>query len=392
MSTGGPTVTTYTPPAGLRAIISGVGGVREHLAETLRAQGVRRPMILCGRNVGATPLVQVVAAAAGMDCAIFTGSQEHTPISAVDSGRDAARDCGADALIALGGSSAIDCAKAVAVLLRRNLASASELEPVGFTRAAEGLGTNPDPMPLICIPTTLSAAEFYPFFGMRDTGQRRKQPYVEEGLVSRTLFFDGEIAASTPGKLWAETGVKSMDDALYRYCSEPSDEPASDAVLVCGIRGLFEGLAAGIDGDPAARQDNFFHLWLASHPMPRVRPPRRMIWFSIAARHALGGVTGLAHGIGSCVSLTEALRFHAPGTDARQARLAQLLGQETGPEIEGPLAPAFARWLATLGVPTRLGGLGMDRAAVSTVVDHMIAEAPNLGSAEAVRAAFDRLW
>ena len=103
MSTGGPTVTTYTPPAGLRAIISGVGGVREHLAETLRAQGVRRPMILCGRNVGATPLVQVVAAAAGMDCAIFTGSQEHTPISAVDSGRDAARDCGADALIALGG-------------------------------------------------------------------------------------------------------------------------------------------------------------------------------------------------------------------------------------------------------------------------------------------------
>jgi hypothetical protein len=63
MSTGGPTVTTYTPPAGLRAIISGAGGVREHLAETLRAQGVRRPMILCGRNVGATPLVQVVAAA-----------------------------------------------------------------------------------------------------------------------------------------------------------------------------------------------------------------------------------------------------------------------------------------------------------------------------------------
>src|ERR1700756_6003254 len=80
MSTGGPTVTPYTPPAGLRAIISGVGGIREHLAETLRAQGVRRPMVLCGRNVGATPLVQVVAAAAGMDCAIFKGSQEHTPI------------------------------------------------------------------------------------------------------------------------------------------------------------------------------------------------------------------------------------------------------------------------------------------------------------------------
>jgi alcohol dehydrogenase len=260
MSTGGPTLTTYTPPEGLRAIISGAGGVREHLAETLRAHGVRRPMILCGRNVGATPLVQVVAAAAGMECAVFTGSQEHTPISAVDSGRDAARDCRADALIALGGSSAIDCAKAVAVLLRRNLASASELEPVGFIRAAEGPGRNPDPMPLICIPTTLSAAEFYPFFGMRDTGQRRKQPYMEEGLVNRTLFFDGEIAASTPGRLWAETGVKSMDDALYRYCSEPSDEPASDAVLVCGIRGLFEGLAAGIDGDPAARQDNFLHL------------------------------------------------------------------------------------------------------------------------------------
>jgi hypothetical protein len=51
MSTCGPTVTTYTPSAGLRANISGAGGVREHLAETLRAHGVRRPMILCGRRV-----------------------------------------------------------------------------------------------------------------------------------------------------------------------------------------------------------------------------------------------------------------------------------------------------------------------------------------------------
>jgi maleylacetate reductase len=393
MTMPGSGVTAYAPPAGLRGVVSGVGAVRERLAEALAAQGVRRPLVVCGPNVGASPLVAAVTAAAGLACEIWRGSREHTPVASVDAGAEAARACGADAVIALGGSSAIDCAKGIVVLQRTGARSVHDLAPLSFARlAAAGPPPAEPPTPLICIPTTLSAAEFQPFFGARDLTARRKEPYGEQGLAARTVFLDGEIAAATPAALWLQTGIKAIDDSLSRYCNAQVEEPAFDAVQACAIGGLMRGLAAAAGGDAAARQANFVDVWLTTHPMPRHQPAQRRPWFSTAARHALGGAVGLAHGVASCVGLVEALRFHAAATAPRQAGLARLLDLEPGSDAEGPLAPAVARLLQDLGLPTRLGPLGIDRAVLDDVVANMLFEAPDLGPEPAVRAACARLW
>jgi maleylacetate reductase len=244
---------------------------------------------------------------------------------------------------------------------------------------------------VVCIPTTLSAAEFQPFFGARDPQSRRKEPYAERGLISRTVILDGEAAASTPAGLWAETGVKALDDAFSRYCNAESEEPAADAAQAQAIAGLMGGLAAGARGGAVERQANLVDVWLTTHPLPRHRPAARKAWFSAVFRHALGGAVEAPHGAASCIALPQALRFHA-STWPRQAKLAAVLGLEPGPAGDAPLAEPVARLLADLAVPTRIRDLGVERAALDRVVENMLFEQPRLGAPEEIRAACERLW
>lgn len=384
-------ISTYRPPESLRAVHSGVGAVGERLGAELADQSVKRPLIVCGANIAASPLLEQVMAAAGMDCAVYPGSLPHTPSATIDEGARMARDVGADAVITLGGSSASDCAKGIVVVHRTGKASVRDLEPIDFANVlAPTTASDRAPTPLICIPTTLSAAEFQNFFGALDERTSRKHPYSTLGLTTRTVFLDGSFAATTPAALWAETGVKALDDTLSRYCNSVHDEPAADAVQEAAIRGLLENLGPSMHGDPALRQKVLVDTWLTAFEMPRHRTRTRGPWFSTAARHVLGAVLQLPHGLGSCVALLEALRFHVDATAARQRQLAERTALDL--DAEGTLAGAVAQWLSSLDVPTRLSALGYDMAALDETAAEIVREAPGLGPLEQVREACERMW
>jgi alcohol dehydrogenase class IV len=384
----------FRPLEGIRAIVSGVGAVREHLGTQLDEQGVRRPMIVCGANVSASPVLTIAREAAGRPAAVFTGSRQHTPVDAVDAGLDAALAHRADGLIAVGGSSAVDCAKAIAVLLRSGRSAMSELPPRGYARLGDTdeVG-HPDPMPVVCVPTTLSMAEFNPFFGVRDPQTATKLPYGDAGLVRRTILLDGEVAAHTPADLWAQTGLKAFDDAVWRYCCAVRAEPAADAVLEHSTADLLRLLPRSVaTADPEPRQRVFAAAWLTAFPVPRAHPTVRRRWFSMAARHTLGGLIELPHGIGSCVSLRCGLRLHLEDTAQRQQRLAATLGS-LDPEAAGlSLDRIVGRLLDALAVPTTLTQLGVPEATLDAVLHGILEEAPELGSPQRLREVCTQMW
>ena len=385
------TVSTYRPPESLRAVHAGVGAVGEMLGAELAAQQVKRPLIVCGANIAASPLLERVKSAAEMDCAVFAGSLPHTPYATIDAGARMAAEVKPDAVITLGGSSTSDCAKGIVVLHRTGKASVRELEPIDFANVLAPTTARDDaPTPLICIPTTLSAAEFQNFFGALDERTSRKHPYSTLGLTTRTVILDGEMAATTPAALWAETGVKALDDTLGRYCNSIHDEPAADAVHEAAIRGLLENLGPSMAGDADLRQKVLVDTWLTAFEMPRHQTRTRGPWFSTTARHVLGAVLHLPHGIGSCVALIEALRFHADSTGKRQRQLAERTGLAL--DAHGSLADAVAQWLDTLGVPARLSVLGYDKTALNEIANEIVKEAPGLGALERVREACERMW
>ena len=393
-------VSEYRGTEPLRAVVSGLGAVRERLAAHLAAQNVTRPMIVCGENVSRSPVLELVQNALGdvWSAPVFDGSRPHTPVETIAAGAAAARAADADALISVGGSSTVDCTRGIAVLLAKGLDDVSELEPaeygkLGQAAAAPDAGAAP-PTPVLCVTTTLSFGEFLPFWGARHADVARKRPYLEDGHVSRTVFLDGEVASHTPGSVWCETGVKALDDALMSYCRATGSEPFADPVLVSAIGALGTLLPRSrADDQLVGRQHVLTAVWMTKFGWPRLSGAAGGGWFSTSARHALGAVLEVPHGVGSCVALLPGLRYHAVDTAERQTSLKRAVSW--GHNVTyASLYEAVAALLARLQVPTHLRDLGFDsglegsrRARLDDVVAAMVDEAPWLGAPDQLRTA-----
>jgi alcohol dehydrogenase class IV len=374
----------------LRATISGLGAVEARLSEVLAAHGAVRPMLVCGSNVRRSESFTRVLGALGADPVVFDGVRPHTPVEAVQEGARLARREQIDALVVVGGSSAVDCGKGIARLVVSGADEVAALTPLDFGRFDMTGRVRSDALPFITATTTLSFAEFLPFWGARDAAQGRKLPYADDGAVLRTVFLDGLIAEHTPDGVWAETGVKALDDTIAAFCRVGDTDPFRDAVDICALSALCQWLPMSLGaGRAVERQHVFTAVWMTTLALPRLARPVLGPWFSTAARHALGATYELAHGIGSCVALPVALRKHSEATYDRQRQLAEALGWPAG---DPPLEPGLAALLNGLGVPRSLGEAGIDIGGVDAVVDRILEEAPQLGSREELRELCRELW
>jgi maleylacetate reductase len=376
----------HSPPYGRLSLALGRFGDR--LAGELQVQAVERPMIVCGENLSGSPAMEIVASALGRTPLVYNGSRPHTPAEVVNMGAATARQARADAFIALGGSSAIDCAKGIAVLVSTGSKDVTDLSPIEFGRLAEAAQPPGDrAFPLVSITTTLSFAEFLPFWGARHASIGRKLPYADRGALVRTIFLDGELAAHTPDQLWVETGVKALDDAVSAFCRASRSEPFLDPLLTEAIAALDAWLPRSKGtGQAHIRQQAFTATWMTKMSLPRLSRPSPSGWFSTSARHALGGIYGMPHGVGSCVALGPGLRYHAAATGARQEQLRRALGWPQPRAGEAPLGPGVARLLEALGVPVSLTQTGVDTGRLDEVATNLLAESPSLGSWEQIRA------
>jgi maleylacetate reductase len=374
----------------LRATISGLGAVEARLSEVLTAHGATRPMLVCGSNVRRSESFTRVLGALGADPVVFDGVRPHTPVEAVQEGALLARREHVDALVVVGGSSAVDCGKGIARLVVSGAEEVAALTPLDFGRFDMTGHVRPDALPFITATTTLSFAEFLPFWGARDAAQGRKMPYADDGAVLRTVFLDGLIAEHTPGRVWAETGIKALDDTIAAFCRVGDTDPFRDAVDVSALSALCQWLPLSLGaGRALERQHVLTAVWMTKFALPRLARPVLGPWFSTAARHALGATYELAHGIGSCVALPVALRKHSEATYDRQRQLAEALGWPVG---DPPLGPGLAALLNGLGVPTTLGQAGIDIAGLDAVVDRILEEAPQLGSRDELGELCRELW
>ena len=132
-------VSEYRGSGPLRAVVSGLGAVRERLAAHLVDQNVTRPMIVCGESVSRSPVLELVREALGdvWSPFVFDGSRPHTPAETVAAGAAAARAADADALIAVGGGSTMDCARGIAVLLATDLDDVAQLTPAEYGKLGQ---------------------------------------------------------------------------------------------------------------------------------------------------------------------------------------------------------------------------------------------------------------
>ncbi|MGY4572649.1 iron-containing alcohol dehydrogenase [Bradyrhizobium sp. USDA 3256] len=293
----------------------------------------------------------------------FFDLKPHTPFDVVLSLIETIEHQNPDLIIVFGGGSAIDAVKIAGLAAGARVRDRVAL--LGLRSVPDNLGiSRPSPgvrnIPIIAVPTTLSAAEFGIIAGATDVETAVKHIFMSDSLAPNMIVYDPWLGAQTSLDLWLSTGIRSIDHGIETVLSRDGN-PFTDALAMRGLALLREGLsAAHVDpADVEARHRCQLGTWLAGSSIGRVR-----YGASHGLGHQLGAIAGVPHGMTSCVLLPAVLAFNAPVSAAQQAELSVIFG-EPGKSA----ADAVRRFIESLGLPTRLSQLSVDESTLPRVAE-----------------------
>jgi alcohol dehydrogenase class IV len=295
---------------------------------------------------------------------IFDDCVEHTPRDTVIALARRLRETRADLVVSIGGGTVIDTVKVALVCLAEDVDDVDAMGRWHMRVEPDGTRVTPQPrMPpcrQIAVPTTLSGAEFSDLGGCTDTRHGTKQGYTGRWIGAAAVILDPAITVHTPDRLWLSTGIRAVDHAVEALCSVNA-QPLVDATSVRALSLLQRALTRYPEArdDLDARLDAQLGAWLAAFSIRRTE-----YGASHGLGHALGADSGVPHGITSCVLLPTVMRWNATHCAAPMAEVAAALGDPSR-----PAADQVEALIARLGLPTRIGQLGIDRARLAAIAD-----------------------
>jgi maleylacetate reductase len=330
------------------------------LAEAERL-GAKRIFVTTSKSVAQSPLLAgIVATLGARHVGTYAGITAHSPRPCVIEGAKLARKAAADLIVAVGGGSVIDATKVMLIALWQNATKIEDLDAYragrpkeGAAPPAEAISPPPDAVRMIAVPTTLSAAEFNAFAGITDLRHGIKESFGHRLIVPRVIVLDPAATLATPMGLILSTGLKAVDHAIERLCSQQA-HPFAIGTASEALKLLAKALPAHKarpDG-METRLDLQFGMWLSIGAGTS--------GVGVGASHGIGHVLGAAchvpHGHTSCVMLPAVLRWNLPANADRQKRVSEAFGQ---PAV--PAADLVAKLVDTLGLPRHLADVGVGR-------------------------------
>jgi alcohol dehydrogenase len=350
----------------LETVISGPGQICALGAEAA-SRNLTRVLVVTGRTLGASPLIDKVTGSLGERCAgVFNGIGEHAPAANVRALLEEVRRAKVDALVSFGGGSVADAVK---------IAVASVLADRDLTREATKVSYNdteisPNGRLLanIVVPTTLSAGE-YSFGAATTDDQGRKGSIIDPRIGAVVAIHDAELTLATPDRLWLSSGIKCLDHTVEAIYSAHSDS-LTDALASNALRLLLEHLPLSTTTEGGARLAHRTHCQTAAF-MSNYAAFNTRYGLSHATGHKIGPRWHVPHGITSCISLPSGMRFMAEVAAQRFGLLADVLGVDSSLN-ERDRAYACAdhveQFITGLGLPTRLREFNVDKAELNDVV------------------------
>lgn len=323
--------------------------------------GVRRVFLTTSKSVAQSALLgDVVRALGELYAGVYAGITAHSPRPCVIEGARMAREAGADLLVAVGGGSVIDATKVMLIALWQNAASVDALDLYRAGRPKEGAAPPSEAIRppanavrMIAVPTTLSAAEFNAYAGISDPRKGIKESFGHRLVVPRVIVLDPAATLATPMDLMLSTGLKAVDHAVERLCSQQAN-PFALGTATEALKLLARSLP-GHKANPEdleIRLDLQFGMWLSIGAGTS--------GVGVGASHGIGHVLGAAchvpHGHTSCVMLPSVLRWNLPVNGDRQKRVSEAFGKP-----DASAADLVAGLVARLGLPRRLADVGVGR-------------------------------
>lgn len=318
----------------------------------------KRALIFCGNSmVRQGSLIAQVRQAMGDRCAgVFSGVRAHSPVPSVMAAAEQIRQSAADAVVAVGGGSAIVTARAASILA----AEGRDVRELCTTPDGKGGLKSPkllaSKIPQFIVPTTPTTAAVKAGSAVFDPVTGDRLALFDPKTRAQAIFVHPQMLGSAPRELVTSASLNTFATAMEGLMSRSGD-PISDALLMHSVRLLGRHLQdMASHDDPAVRGDLVLAAMLCGQGTDYTGAG-----ITTVLGHAIGARFNMENGIANAVVLPHVLRFNAEAASEGLDKVASALGQASG-STESALrvvTGSVEKILDTLGVPRRLRDVGV---------------------------------
>lgn len=294
----------------------GAGAVQEIAAEA-KGRGFKKAFVCSDPDLvkfGVTKKVLDVLDGAGLAYELYSNIKPNPTIENVQTGVAAYQKSGADYLIAVGGGSSMDTAKAVGIIINNpDFADVRSLEGVAVTTQKS--------VPIFAVPTTAgTAAEVTINYVITDAEKNRKMVCVDPKDIPVVAFVDPDMMSSMPKGLTAATGMDALTHAIEGYITAGAWE-LSDMFHLKAIEIISRSLRGAVDNTPEGRADMALGQYVAGMGFSNVG-----LGIVHSMAHPLGALYDTPHGVANAIILPTVMEYNAQATGDKYKYIAQAMG------------------------------------------------------------------
>lgn len=296
----------------------GAGAIAE-IATEAKARGFQKAFVCSDPDLvkfGVTKKVLDVLEEAGLAYELYSNIKPNPTIENVQTGVAAFKAAEADYLIAIGGGSSMDTAKAIGIIIAN-----PEHEDVKSLEGA--VLTKNKSVPIIAVPTTAgTAAEVTINYVITDAENNRKMVCVDPHDIPVVAVIDPEMMASMPKGLTAATGMDALTHAIEGYITAGAWE-LSDMFHIKAIEIIARSLRGAVDNTPEGREGMALGQYVAGMGFSNVG-----LGIVHSMAHPLGALYDTPHGVANAIILPTVMEYNAEATGDKYKYIAQAMGVE----------------------------------------------------------------
>ena len=327
----------------------GAGAIAE-IANEAKTRAFKKAFVCSDPDLikfGVTKKVTDVLDNAGLAYEIYSNIKPNPTIENVQTGVAAFKKSGADYLIAIGGGSSMDTAKAIGIIIAN-----PEFEDV---RSLEGVAPTKKPsIPIIAVPTTAgTAAEVTINYVITDVEKKRKFVCVDPHDMPIIAVVDPDMMSSMPKGLTASTGMDALTHAIEGYITKGAWE-MTDMFHLKAIELISKNLRGACENTKEGREGMALGQYIAGMGFSNVG-----LGIVHSMAHALGAVYDTPHGVANAILLPTVMEYNAPCTGTKYKDIAIAMGVEgvenmSQEEYRKAAVDAVKKLSADVGIPADL--------------------------------------
>ncbi len=326
----------------------GYGAIKEIVPEIQRG-GYKKIFITSDPDLvkfGVTSKVTDLLDEAGIAYTVYSGIKPNPTIQNVQDGVKAFKDAGADAIVAIGGGSSMDTAKAIGIIITNpEFADVRSLEGVAPTKSHA--------VPTIAVPTTAgTAAEVTINYVITDVEKERKFVCVDTNDIPAIAVVDPDMMSSMPKGLTACTGMDALTHAIEGYITKAAFE-ITDMFHIEAIRLISENLRAAVNNEPKGREGMAMAQYIAGMGFSNVG-----LGIDHSMAHCLSAHYDYPHGMACAMLLPISMEFNRDYTGEKYREIAKSMGVQgtenmTQEEYRDAAIAAVQKLSDDVGIPKK---------------------------------------